>query len=209
MAWWSGWDSVDSAGFWSHFWFWVGIACLFGAGASAVVSHVYGLRKDKLVSDQMASLAIRQTAELEGPQNKVEQRNTSVSEPQKIAPPRILTPQQQQTLIAALSQFAGQKVRVNIVVGGDEGLANDFVDVFRFAKWNVDSGSPSQVVLATRLFGLQPTINRAGAVPPGFAALVDTLAALGLGPQTGFVDEQTPLGTIDLKIGIQSRALNR
>ena len=76
--------------------------------------------------------------------------------------------------------------------------------MFRAAKWQVDPGSPLQVVLATRLFGLQPTINRADTVPPAFAALVDTLARLGLGPKTGFADEQTPFGTITLKIGIRA-----
>ena len=200
MTWWPGWDSVDNAGFWSHFWFWVAIVCLFAVGASAVISHIYGLRKDELMSDKMASLAARQAAEV--PQERPGEYNTSVAEPQKVAPPIVLSLKQQETLIAALSPFAGQKARVDTVVGGDDRLANDFVEVFHAAKWHVDAGSPSQVVLATRLFGLQPTINRVGTVPPAFAALVDTLATLGLGPKTGFVDEKTPVGTIDLKIGI-------
>jgi hypothetical protein len=212
MTWWPGWDSVDNAGFWSHFWFWVAIVCLFAVGASAVISHIYGLRKDELMSDKMASLAARQTAEVEALQNKLkevgalqnklEQGNTSVPEPPTAMRTKILTPEQQQTLIAALSPFVGQKVRVDTVVGSDDGLANDFVEVFRAAKWHVDAGSPSQVVPAKSLFGLQPTINRISPVPPGFSVLVDTLAALGLGPKTGFADEQTPVGTIALKIGI-------
>ena len=202
MVWWPGWDSVDSVGFWSHFWFWVAIVCLFVVGASVVISHIYGLRKDELLSDKMASLAATQTAQVEAPQNKVEESDTRVTEPQKPVPPRILSSEQQQTLIAALSPFAGQKVQVDTVAGGNEGLANDFVEVFRAAKWQVDPGSPSQDVLAKRLVGLQPTINRAGTIPPGFPALADTLAALGLGPKTGYADEQTPVGIIDMKIGI-------
>lgn len=202
MTWWPGWDSVDNAGFWSHFWFWVAIVFLFAVGASAVISHIYGLRKDELMSDKMASLAARQTAEVEVPQERPGQDKTSVAKSQKVAPPRVLSLEQQQTLIAALSPFAGQMARVDIVVGGDDRLANDFVEVFHAANWHVDAGSPSQVVAATKLFGLQPTINRAGTVPPAFTALVDTLATLGLGPKTGFADEQTPVGTIDLKIGI-------
>jgi hypothetical protein len=204
MTWWPGWDSVDSAGFWSNFWFWVAIVSLFAVGASAVISHVYGLRKDELVSGKMVSLVSGQTAKIELPQESLGRDNTSVIELQKVAPPRILSLEQQQTLIAALSPFAGQKVRVDTVVGGDERLASDFVEVFRAAEWQVDPGSPSQVVLATRLFGLQPTINRTGKAPAAFSVLVDTLAALGLGPQTGFADEQTPVGTIDLKIGIRA-----
>jgi hypothetical protein len=202
MTWWPGWDSVNSAGFWSHFWFWVGIVCLFVVGASAVISHIYELRKDELMFDKVASLAAKQTAQVEAPQNKLEQSGTSVAEQRKAVPPTILTPEQQQALIAALSPFSGQKVRVETLAGGNDGLANDFVEVFRAAKWQVDPGSPSQVVLAKRLFGLQPTINRTGTIPPAFPALVDTLAALGLGPKTGYADEQTPVGIIDMKIGI-------
>ena len=204
MTWWPGWDSVDSTGFWSHFWFWAVIVCLFAVGASAVISRIYELRKDELMSDKLASLTVRQTAEVEAPQERLGQDNASVTQPRKVAPPRVLLLEQQQTLISALSPFAGQKIRVGTIVGGDDRLANDFVEVFRAAKWHVDAGSPSQIVLATRLFGLQPTINRAGTVPPAFAALVDTLATLGLGPKTGFADEQTPVGTIDLKIGIRA-----
>jgi len=202
MAWWPGWDSINSVGFWSHFWFWVAIVCLFILGASAAISHIYGLRKDELISDKVASLTARQTAQVEAPQKKLEQSGTSVTEPQRAVPPRILTSEQQQTLIAVLSSFAGQKVRVDTFAGGNDELANDFVEVFRAAKWQVDSGSPSQDVLAKRLFGLQPTINRAGTIPPAFPALVDTLAALGLGRKTGYADEQTPVGIIDMKIGI-------
>ncbi len=204
MNWWPGWDSADCAGFWSHFWFWVGIICLFAVGASEVVSHIYGLRKDELMSDKMLSFAATQRPEAEAPQNKIEQGSTSVDEPQKAVPPKILTPEQQRTLIAALRPFAGQKVRVDALVGSDIELANDFVELFRAAKWHVDPGSPSQVVLAKRLFGLQPTINQADAASPAFVALVDTLAALGLGPNTGFADERTPIGVIDMKIGIRA-----
>ena len=202
MTWWPGWDSVDSTGFWSQVWFWIGIVGLVAVGASAVISHVYGLRKDQLVSAQVAALAASQTAEAQTRQNAAEPGSPGAAAPYKPAPPRTLTLQQQRTLVAGLAPFAGQKVRVDIIVGGDDALARDFVEVFRAAGWEVDPASPSQLVLATRLFGLQPTINRAGSVPAAFATLVDLLARLGLGRQTGFADDKTPLGTIALKIGI-------
>ncbi len=219
MTWWPGWNSADSVGFWSHFWFWFGIVCLFSAGASEVISHIYGLRKDVLVADEVGALAThiadqrrkgdaeaaeaKRREEVEARPKKLEQGNTSVTEPQKDVTARNLTSEQQQTLIAALSPFAGQKVRVDTVVGSEYalGLANDFVEMFRAAKWDVDPRSPSQAVYAKTPVGVQPTINRAGRVPPAFGALVDTLASLGLGSKTGFADEQTPPGIIDLKIG--------
>ena len=49
MAWWPGWDSISSASAWSHFWFWVGLACLIGLAAAGTLSHVYGLRKAALI----------------------------------------------------------------------------------------------------------------------------------------------------------------
>lgn len=201
MTWLPGWDSADSAGFWSNFWFWVGIVCLFVVGAAEIVSHIYGLRKDGLIADKLVSLA-RQSSEVEELQNKAEKSGTSVTEAHKAAPPKVLTPQQQHTLIAALSPFAGQQVRVVALVGSDDGLVDDFIQVFRAAKWHVDPASPSHVVLAKRLFGLQPTVSVGGTDPPAFAVLIDTLSALGLGPNTGFADQQTPAGAIDMKIGI-------
>jgi hypothetical protein len=202
MTWWPGWDSADSAGFWSHFWFWVGIVCLFALGASAIVSHIYGLRKDELISEKLVSLAAGQRAEVEGLQNKVENNSTSVTGVRPTAPPKVLTPGQQQALIAALSPFAGQEVRVDALVGSDERFVDDFLEVFRAAKWRVDPASPSQVVLAKRIFGLQPTVSAGGTDPPAFAVLVDTLFSLGLGPNMGFADQRTPAGVIAMKIGI-------
>jgi hypothetical protein len=202
MTWWPGWDSIEGAGFWSQFWFWIGLTCLFAVGASAVISHIYGLRKHELISAKIASLTARQAAEPQAPQNQAEPSSPRAA-PREALPPKTLTAEQQKILIAALSPFAGQKVRVETLAGGDEALANDFVEIFRAAKWEVDPASPSPAI-PTRLYGLQPTINRAGTIPPAFPVLVDTLASLGLGPKTGFADAQTPVGTIAMKIGIRS-----
>jgi hypothetical protein len=49
MSWWPGWNSIQSASFWAHFWFWLGIACLLALAASQIVSYRYGLRKDELL----------------------------------------------------------------------------------------------------------------------------------------------------------------
>lgn len=203
MTWWPGWNSVESAGFWSHFWFWIGMVSLFVVGVSELISHRYGLRKAELINDKVISLAATPNNETQARPNIPERRITS-SPMQPIAePPKVLTAEQQKTLIAALTPFRSQKVHVEALVGSDDGLASDFVEIFRAAGWDVDSTSPSKVVLSTRLFGLQPTINRASTAPPAFVALVDTLATLGLGPQTGFADEQTPVGVINLKIGVR------
>ena len=217
MSWWPGWNSADSVGFWSHFWFWFGIACLFVAGACQVISHIYKLRKDALVAHKLLVLTNRvadqrrkageatHRAEVGAPQ-KQREANTSVTEPHNGVTARVLTPDQQQTLIADLSPFAGQKVRVDTVMGSEDrfALAKDFVEIFRAARWDVDSVSPLQVAYEEPPVGLEPTINQAGSVPPAFPALVGTLAVLGLGASTGFTDEQTPVGVIDMKIGVRA-----
>ena len=215
MTWWPGWNSAESVGFWSHFWFWFGIACLFVAGACEVISHIYGLRKDTLVARELVALADRvadqrrkadeatHRSEVGAPQKEREQANTNVTEPQRGSTARVLTPEQQRTLIAALAPFAGQKVRVDTVMGSDDrlALAKDFVEIFRAAKWDVDPISPMQVAYKKPPIGLEPTINQAGSVPPAFPTLVDTLAALGLGTNTGFADKKIPVGIIDMRIG--------
>ena len=173
------------------------------------------LRKDALVAHELVALAdrvadqrrkadeARHGAEVGVPQKE----QASVTEPQKSVTARVLTPEQQRTLIAALSPFAGQKVRVDTVLGSNDdrlALAKDFVEIFRAAKWDVDPISPLQVAYKKPPIGLEPTINQAGRVPPAFPALVDTLAVLRLGANTGFADEQTPVGIIDMKIGVRA-----
>ena len=218
MTWWPGWNSTDALGFWSHFWFWFGIASLFAAAACQVISHIYRLRKDALVAHKLLVLTNRvadqrrkageatHRAEVGAPQKQREQADTSVTEPHNGVTARVLTPEQQETLIADLSPFAGQKVRVDTVLGSDDrlALAKDFVEIFRAARWDVDSVSPLQVAYEEPPVGLEPTINQAGSVPPAFPALVGTLAVLGLGASTGFTDEQTPVGVIDMKIGVRA-----
>ena len=215
MTRWPGWNSAESVGFWSHFWFWFGIACLFVAGACQVISHIYKLRKGALVAHKLLILTNRvadqrrkadeatHRAEVGAPQKEREQANTNVTEPQRGSTARVLTPEQQRTLIAALAPFAGQKVRVDTVMGSDDrlALAKDFVEIFRAAKWDVDPISPMQVAYKKPPIGLEPTINQAGIVPPAFPTLVDTLAALGLGTNTGFADKKIPVGIIDMRIG--------
>ncbi|MES2253694.1 MAG: hypothetical protein V4559_01490 [Pseudomonadota bacterium] len=48
MSWWPGWNTAESAGWWSGFYFWFGIVALFVLGITEVISHRYGLRKDEL-----------------------------------------------------------------------------------------------------------------------------------------------------------------
>src|SRR5262249_45543900 len=107
-----GWDSITNTGWWSNFWFWFGIVCLFALGASEVVSHIYGLRRDELVDAaghaaaeqyqrQADDAEARRRAEVEGLQKQLAKADKKVADLQKSATFRRLTPEQKQTLIGA------------------------------------------------------------------------------------------------------------
>src|ERR1700691_2952839 len=50
MSWIPGWDSVAGAGWWSGFYFWLGIGALIALGVFEVASHRYSDRKDELTA---------------------------------------------------------------------------------------------------------------------------------------------------------------
>jgi hypothetical protein len=59
-----GWDSIASAGWWSNFYFWAGIAGLLLLGVSEVVSHRYTERKDELVAEDQDATQRRHDEEM-------------------------------------------------------------------------------------------------------------------------------------------------
>lgn len=225
---WPGWDSIADTGWWSNFWFWFGIGCLFALGASEVISHKYGLRRDELVDaagrtaaeqyqHQADNAEARRRAEVEGLQKQLAEADKKVAALQKSTTFRSLTPEQKQALIAALSPFAGQKVAVATALGSDDGLsfANDFIEVFHAAHWVIDPQSPSQAIYDKIPIGLEPTINQEEAeaqrITPGYVTLLLTLVRLELMPsQTAFMNPKVPKGLIEMRIGIrQGTTLNR
>jgi hypothetical protein len=105
MTWWPGWDSIASTGYWSHFWFWLGIVCLFALGASEIVSHIYGLRKDELVAIAERAASDQRNAETDAAearrkadvgvlQERLGTADKKVTELEKQQAPRRLTSQQ-------------------------------------------------------------------------------------------------------------------
>jgi hypothetical protein len=80
VTWWLGWNSIASTGWWSHFWFWFGIACLFALGGAEVVSHIYGLRKDELVAAAESAAAAQRQADTNAAETR---RKTEVEALQK------------------------------------------------------------------------------------------------------------------------------
>jgi hypothetical protein len=89
MTWWPGWDAIESAGWWVHFWFWFGIACLILLTTSEIIAYRYGLRKDQLSADEQQRKDTRHADEVKALQVRLQ--------------PRTITPEQRAKIIAFLA----------------------------------------------------------------------------------------------------------
>jgi hypothetical protein len=205
MAWWPGWDSVDAAKSWSDFYFWFGIVCLFLLGASEVLSHYYGVRKDELVAIAESVLNKERTerdtqhdaetaqmrGQLRNAQEAAEKANAKTAQvaadvaaqAAKAAEqmkPRALTGEQRDILISRLSPFAGQKIQIQSVLGDSEGrtFADDFIEVFDAAHWDHSGPSGvSQAMYTIDPIGITITVSRADG-ERGLPAGINTLVTV-------------------------------
>ena len=166
---------------------------------------------NKQRQDEAAAAEARRKGEVDALQRQLSDADKKVSALQKGAAHRNLLPEQKRALIEALKAFAGQKVSVVAVMGSDDGLAfaNDFMEVFRAAQWNIDPASPSQAMYGNLTpQGLEPTINQAEAqadrIPAAFVKLIETLASLNLAPpRAAFVNPEVLAGMIEMRIGVR------
>jgi hypothetical protein len=156
MTWWPGWDSIASAGYWSHFWFWFGIVCLFALGASEIVSHVYGLRKDELVAiaesnavaqHKIDEAAVKKQSDTEAAQlraqlAKAEKDATEAAERarelDRLRQPRHLSDSQKAKLSGFLAIAPKGTVLIKASVNAPDarGYADEIAEVFVKAGWN-------------------------------------------------------------------------
>ncbi len=150
MTWWPGWDSIESTANWSHFWFWFGILCLFALGASEVVSHVYGLRKDELVAvaevanankrktEQDAADA-RHTAEIGGLKEQLSEADKKLAEIERLRAARHLTADQKTSLAAVLAGKPIGKlvIKASVAAPDASNFGNEIAAVFKSAGWSV------------------------------------------------------------------------
>jgi hypothetical protein len=222
MWWLPGWDSIPSTAWWSHFWFWFGIACLVALAASEVVSHVYSLRKDGLVAaaeraaeqqrrNDADAAEARHRTDVETVQRKLSEADKKVADLQTQQAPRRLSAAQQVDLVRALSPFAGQKVRLRAVTNSDEpkNLAADFSRVFSGARWDYGNTVEYMMIAGPDPLGVQISVNPQDAndqasTTPALGVLVPALLSMGLmaAPQVA-PDPGAPIGTILVTIGVK------
>jgi hypothetical protein len=211
MPWWPGWDSIESTDFWSTFYFWFGILCLLLLAIAEVVSHYYGQRHSELVTAVAGAAAVKGQQEQreadERHRAEIAEMQRRLEETQRQQASRRLTPEQQKSLIATLSPFAGQKVSVVCILGDTEGqqFANDFISVFRSAKWDYGGGSGiNQAAYTVNPIGIAASVKEAtpSAIPAPLGVLVVALADMGVMPGRNIgIDSALPPDTIQLQIG--------
>ena len=198
MTWFPGWDSADTASWWSGFYFWFGLTALICVGLSAVLSHRYGLRKDELVFQATSQHLLVYRSQ----QNAF---RLQLAAAQK----RHLTELQRRTLVAALTEFTGQSVRFRTVEGDAESQAylDEFVSVITSANWTFDANSDVLIgAMDPPPRGVQITMNdseaREGRIPDAIKAFVAALHMLGITQgNTIYTSVEVPPGTIDVVVG--------
>lgn len=222
------WNSIESTARWSDFLFWAGIVCLVLLAVTEVASHIYGSRSASLSREAASAAGTNRkqeedaaekhhAEELDRMQRQLAEAKTAAEEAQGPATKaqqqiatRRLTPAQKQTLIAALTPFAGQKVDVFCIMGDVEGkqFARDLDDVFRAANW--DDGGGTGINQATYgaddPVGIKVSVNpqdtSSDRVPPALGMLIGTLVNTGiLKEKNVFVNPQSNIGRITFLVG--------
>jgi hypothetical protein len=227
MAWWPGWNSVESTNTWAHIWFWFGMWCFLWLGISEVIAFVYGLRKDHLVEitqttanvqaqQNQEAAEVRRKAEVEGLQTQLADADKKVADLQRFQAQRHLTDSQKQTLIERLSAFRGTPVAVASLFGDDDGKVyrDDFAEVFNKAGWALE-GRVGEAMYDRNIVGVEVSVNKAeaeaGRIPVAAAPLLEVLGALDLVPKlpdgrmTLNKRPETPPGRIHMLIGVKPR----
>ena len=198
MTWFPGWGSADTASWWSGFYFWFGLTALLCVALSALLSHRYNIRKDELIfqATNQHMLAYR---------SQQHSFQLQLAAAQK----RHLTDLQKQTLVAALTQFAGQSVRFRSAEGDAESQSylGEFVSVITSANWSFDVNNDIQIgTMVPPPKGVQITMNeseaREGRIPDAVKAFVAALHMLGITQDnTIYLSAEVPAGTIDVDVG--------
>lgn len=182
MTWWPGWDSIDSANAWAHFWFWFGIVCLFLLGVSEIVAFRYGLRKDTLIEmrdQEREALAKRESEEAEARrktevarlQKQLTDADKKVAELDRLRAPRHLNDAQKTALLIGLTgQPIGQLVvKASTAADDARAYAGEVAAFFQGLGWQVRIDNA--LMVGPDVSGIWPSIKDNNAVPPATVAL--------------------------------------
>ena len=203
---WNSLEAVGSIGHSLHITAMVVLALLVVAEAMALV---YEDRKYALIgaAEQNITMTVdHQRREAEDSDRKeIAELERRLEETQPQQPSRQLTTAGQQTLVAAMSPFAGQQIDITSKSGDPEGqqFANDFASVAQQAGWQ--SSGVNETAITANPIGVEvlyrePPIDEVP--PPALAALVDALVGLHLLPARSVtICEDVALDVIRLVVG--------
>ena len=208
MPWLPGWNSIEAAGWWSNFYFWFGIGALALLGASEVVAHRYGLRKDELVAiaeqntkaqnDQQSATLRQQVIDAKAAAEAAKKDAELVSQPRR------LSAEQRAKLIAAISH--GPKGRLVIQTNGSVDDARDYGEeiaaVLRTQGWEVTV--PNTIMTGTNLKRSWFTVRDPKNVSPAAMVFINAFSNSGIPMRTppGEYDPSLPADVdVVLKIG--------
>lgn len=216
MSWLPGWDSVEESGWWGNFHFWFGIVCLFLLCVTEVLSHLYGLRKDNLVSANEINVSDQHTKEtnairkqLEDAEQVATEAQQKIAKLQRQSEPRSISNDEKSALAVAISPFVGQKIVVFDLLGDTEGaaLASGLIESIRRAGWDDGGGTglTQGIFTGPQPVGVEVIINDSETQKDVWHAaqtLARELVRLGfmLWPQIG-LSQEVQNGQIKLVIG--------
>jgi hypothetical protein len=205
VAWYPGWDSLDSVRTWHTVFEISGIVILALLVGAEILAFQYGHRKDELtvIAESGAdakrkagadAVEAKRKAETDALQEELNEAKRTAAEAKRRAAEvevkqadRKLTDEQRATIIGAIRPYPGQKVILDVALGDSESYryAKQFEEIFKEANWEISGGGVSQVVYTQPVpSGIFTAISKAlGDVhraPIGAGTLMKTLIDLGL-----------------------------
>jgi hypothetical protein len=190
MNWMPGWDSIESSGWWSNFYFWAGIIALLTLGVSEVVSHRYTGRKDELTEREQIAAQRRHDVDIAYAHERAAQLEKDAEIARKETAEAKLQLEQLRKQAAArrikreefIALLEGKpKLPVEIMFAKDDGeafqLSLEIRDSLRAAKWEVGEPFPIPLVTEPSLSQL-PSAMAVGGQPAGV-----TVAAYSVSPE--------------------------
>jgi hypothetical protein len=185
------WNSVESTARWSSILFWVGMSALIILAATQVASRVFANRSNALAFASGHSVEVSALPKTEG----------------------LLTAAQRQSLLLAMTPYAGQKISFACNSGdlNADARAREYRAILAKAGWTIVGGDNVQAVLVPAPVGINIYVNReelnAGRAPGAAVALAKALMELGItrgGTITSLNEPDLPPDLIGFFVGTAS-----
>jgi hypothetical protein len=194
MSWWPGWNSVESAGWWSNFYFWFGIVALFLLVITEVLAHRYSLRKDELLSIAESETQSAHNAEVAALSQQIADAKTA----------RSLTEDQKVKLFEFLKSMPAGKLVIKASASAFDARAyGDGIAAFLRDRVGWDVRVDNALILGPNIGGVWFTIRDPHNIPVDAKKVINAFvyAAIPLRATGNEYDAKVPDGEVWLQIG--------